>query len=396
MGHHRVGFASGNSLDFFVSPGVLDGSRDLSIPVFFSGAVTKRVGTRPPYFSGAKISKEIGTEYIAFSDPSLNLDAELALGWYAGSEEDCVQDLITRILTEIVKRTARHLLLVGGSGGGFAALYYANRVGSMSSAFVWNPQTDILEYAPNSVSEYLEIALSLDERARTSLAPESSSKWKVLARQRLTEAGIDSTVDTVGCSRVFYLQNATDWHLRKHLGPFLQRNDYVHRGNGLYTNATNHCVIVSAFGAGHAVPPHGLIQAIITAMLNPGLSTRKIYNDVVEVGLLPSDFVSLPVDLRNDWTRGNVLEGIESIYTTDGYRVRVICRRPRGYGGLTGHLTAYFKGDVVASVAMDRDLSGVIAERNIDAVSVRIQDGFGNVLGSFEDSVIPTNKSNGE
>jgi hypothetical protein len=378
-GIHIVKLANGNHLDVLLHSSPLSPARHDSVAVFFSGALPNRTGKHGPYFSGARMARSLDVPFMAFSDPSLNLEGSFPLGWYAGSQNDDCQNAITGILESAVERSGRDLLLVGGSGGGYASLYFAHRVGHSASAFVWNPQTSIIDYEVGAVRRYFDVAVPgndfeyVDRAARTRTV------------EKLSEHGIASVLPRSSAGRVLYLQNSSDWHVIKHLKPYLEGNDFVYRGNGYYSNALGHSVVISNFGTGHAVPPTALIHAGIKEMLMPSRSTRAIYNDLIERALLGSDFHELPRDMRSEWSAPNGPFGVD-VKKDSGQWVASVNWRGRrpGTGGVKVAFNAFDADSRIQSSQLSADDTFRITAHG-DALRVEaiFFDGFGHRLGEI-------------
>ncbi|MDN3904180.1 DUF6270 domain-containing protein [Arthrobacter sp. YD2] len=372
-GVHSISLVDGNVLDVYLSSAVNAKSVGRTLPVFFSGALTNREGTKPPYFSGATLGSQLGVPYMAISDPTLNLSEDLGLAWYAGYEGGRVQDSIRELLELLSDRAAMHLLLIGGSGGGFASMYYASRLGSKASAFVWNPQTSITDYVPSSVHGFLKVALP-NHKASPRAKDDVSN---------LSDAGITSkNVDFRG-HRLLYLQNYNDWHVKSHLAPYLDSSGLSYRGNGLYSNSSNQSVVISAFGEGHAVPEKALIASVIGEMLDPQRSVRVVYNNLIEHGILPSNFNRLPLDLREVW-RDAVPVTLTVRANPAGSRIEVeLNNLVEGFGGVTAVVALYKDGVRVALSTIASATFRVFEWVEFDTVKADLFDGFGHPVGSL-------------
>lgn len=378
-GIHIVRLPNGNHLDVLLQQDPLNPASKDSVAVFFSGALPNRSGKPGPYFSGVRVAQALGIPLVAFSDPSLNFDGDTPLGWYAGSQDDHAQDSITHILKSATEKSGRDLLLVGGSGGGFASLYYSHRVGNQASAFVWNPQTSIIEYEIGAVKQYFNVAVPSNRFQYDSEAA------KNLTIAKLAASGIETVLPRLDTKRVLYLQNATDWHVSKHLKPFLELNQYEHRGNGFYSNDLRHSVVISSFGAGHAVPPLEVIHSAIREMLSPARSTRAIYNGLIENNVLSHDFYQLPRDMRDEW------DGLEMPFTINLRRnesqlsVEVDWKGSRpGVGGITVSFRVFgVKGQIQVVHRANSPYSlDIEAPRDAVRVEATFVDGFNNQLGT--------------
>ncbi|MEC5178786.1 DUF6270 domain-containing protein [Arthrobacter sp. CG_A4] len=376
-GIHVVELSNGNHLDVLMQSDPLSrGERDC-VAVFFSGALTNRAGKLGPYFSGARVAQALGIPFIAFSDPALNLNGDLPLGWYAGSQKDQLQNSITEILKRFTEKSGRQLLLIGGSGGGFASLMFAHKVGAQASAFVWNPQTSILEYEPTAVMKYLDTAIP-DHAIR-----DSRALWKEEANAALEESSIEQKLQLSNAGRVFYLQNSTDWHVTKHLLPYMSENEYSHKGNGFYSNEKNHAVVISEYGNGHAAPPVDVIHAVIQRMLAPHRSTRSIYNELINQGKLPKNYHLLPRDMRQEWANSaKPMFGIKVVESTGKLNLSVDWNHYKpGTGGVTAILRTYGTSMRLQQSGPLRDPHLSLSQGEAIRAEVEFADGFGNQLG---------------
>lgn len=206
-----------------INGAMLTSGKQKVLPIFLSGAVTARRGKPGPFFSGRSIASGMGVAALCVADPSLATDSELELAWYTGSAWQSTQPLLTALLGGLAKRLHVELLLVGGSGGGFAALFYAGRIGDRASALVWNPQTDFLGYYRNAVRTYLRACFPDGEWPdQQALA----STKEVLAGRGVSSSIVDEYVSGNLPRRVLYLQNAQDvFHVQNHAGPLLSKLD---------------------------------------------------------------------------------------------------------------------------------------------------------------------------
>lgn len=259
-GVHTVKMTAGPSLDLFFSGGPLANGTG-TIPVFFNGAVSGRESKLGPFFSGRRISSMGNFGFISISDPSVNLDPSLGLAWYAGSMHQDLQVSITMILREIASRYGE-LLLIGGSGGGFASLFYGHRLGDLASALVWNPQTSVTEYNPVFVKNYISHAFGSDAGLET-------DGWKQIARSRAELSGVALDALKSDVRRLLYMQNGSDWHTPVHAAPFLVAGGFTHSGNGLYRTDDDHIVWVANYGTGHTPLPENVLLTAIQTMRDP-------------------------------------------------------------------------------------------------------------------------------
>jgi len=180
------------------------------LTVLFQGAID-RAKMRLPIFVRWRHQLELGTgPTMAVADPTLDLAGSMRLGWYLGTE---TMDLAPRI-ADAVQTTAdtlgaRHIVLVGSSGGGFAALQVgAHLPGSLVVAM--SPQTDLRKYSARLVTAAVGPALGLTQAAEPG-APVPRLSVMHRAAQRSTYP------------RVELVSNPGDQvHVKHHEGPLRQ------------------------------------------------------------------------------------------------------------------------------------------------------------------------------
>lgn len=266
-GIHAIRFAGGH-FDVLLRGGVTSTPDLRALPVFFSGAV-QRDATAPPFFSGTTLAGQVGVPVVAISDPTLHCSNDVSIGWYTGGSGEFFQAALPGFLLALREAVGREIVLVGGSAGGFASLFYASAVGC--GAFVWNPQTDLLRYGAWAVREYLVAVLGDQSWSYPDNAPKASVEPVDLeaARAQLSAAGIESTVGPAGkLTRLLYLQNRSDHHLQRHAEPYRDASGLEHVSEGLYGSST-HVMAVSSFSEGHRAPRREIIEAGLELAITP-------------------------------------------------------------------------------------------------------------------------------
>lgn len=211
--------------------------RDATI-VFFHAAISRETA-RLPMFLGAGISETLPADRIFIADPSMYMDTEQTLAWYAGNRhQPNLQDVITQILAALIP-SGRRVAMYGGSGGGFAAMYYSARI-SNSIAVPVNPQVDLAAHTPAVVEKWLRLAWG----AGTEL---SELPVEIDAGRAYREGG---------SARLWYIQNTGDKrHIRRHFEPFMASLPARHHVSPLLVDA----------GPGHVRPGKRLLTAVLGA-----------------------------------------------------------------------------------------------------------------------------------
>jgi hypothetical protein len=240
--------------------------------IFFNGNTPRDKVVELPAFSGMGILPDTSeVSRVCVSDPTLHLARDLCLSWYAGSKNQPLQRMMPRILRHIFM-TAKpsKIIFAGGSGGGFASLYYASFFPE-SMAFVWNPQTDIRNYNAEHIIHYAQIAFQCGRNLKA-------------ARAALTAHVDPDLAARYGSARnhAIYLQNRSDGHTETHLRPFAEAlgSEFSPENSHTVLRSNLH-VIVDHWADGHVPPP----KALIGRMLMGLLKERRSWSDAFAEGM---------------------------------------------------------------------------------------------------------------
>jgi pimeloyl-ACP methyl ester carboxylesterase len=185
--------------------------RSTVLIVTFAGTVNRQK-SRLPQFGGRLLDTHVPASVIRIADPSLPRSATLKTAWYAGHEGFETQLILPELLQRVVMACgAKRVIFLGGSAGGFAALYYSWRL-PQSIVIATNPQTDVERFWPSHIQDYRASCrpnLGADDELSSVIATNVVSCYA----QR-----VENTV--------VYLQNAADSnHVRNHFAPFLAAID---------------------------------------------------------------------------------------------------------------------------------------------------------------------------
>lgn len=214
---------------------LLDGPGDI-LTIYFHGA-TDRSRLAMPRFERMRSFSQLGLgPLMFFSDPCLDLDARMILSWYVGNEDvDLHLDIARMIVAYARRKGIEKVLLVGNSGGGFAALQLGAYLDG-ARVVSFNPQIQIDEYVPR-IAETAHWAIF----GRTTVAGDEvqGPRMDLIERYR----GIDFDQDVV------LIQNpGDDMHYQDHFGPFSEA--FL-----ASPNAQRLTVHTPYLGPGHRVPP---------------------------------------------------------------------------------------------------------------------------------------------
>lgn len=226
------------------------GSRELVI--FLGGA--RNTDAAPPRFAGRHICNTVGVSSVHVSDPAYIRDNRIKLAWYGGTSGTPLQRVLPGLVTSwMAEVRAAKLIFVGGSGGGFASIYYAAKMPG-SAALVWNPQTDIMRYNKEQRRMYGSLAFDV---------PENISEQKL-------RRSID--VDVLGRipSRLHIMQNWRDHHVDNHFNPYLRSLGLDEVGKASQRRKYsdhNLSIFMDDWGPGHSAPHRDCIASELAALL---------------------------------------------------------------------------------------------------------------------------------
>lgn len=293
-GVHVIGDRPGHQIEMLIGGSPFE-SIDGPVLVIFSGAISKREEKVPPFFSGSGLAASTGHPYIAISDPGIELTESIAIAWYAGSSHFNTPAAIREILSPLSRRLGRELWLVGGSAGGFAALAMGHSLPGGPSVFVWNPQTDIVEYGRRFVCDYVSAAFPVTEKEL------SGADYKEVVRSVFRYFGLEhSHVDALpsqGPGRIFYLQNATDSHFLLHCLPYLRNHGYTRFDNGVWRRDRDHVIWVADVAPGHTPPSRDQLVALLHRFTHTDDDVLTTVRRLDSVGYFGDDPVSRPEPL---------------------------------------------------------------------------------------------------
>ena len=245
-----------------------------------------REGVDPPFFAGLGVTSSTTASLFVPSDPVLELDANLSLAWHFGCEGIRLQAITVRIVQKLqaLLETPR-VVAWGGSGGGFAAIRVVKDVPN-AIALVWNPQTDIARYYPESVVRYRSIAFP--RIAADTPIPSDRGQFPSLC----TDEFLDGYK-----GHILYLQESTDWHVEAHLKPFLasfcgkEASDIAGCSNfsGLVTDQLY--LHLDHWGNGHVPPGKDVISKIL-GLLSGGTTNRGNLEDLKGFPREATDYIA--------------------------------------------------------------------------------------------------------
>ncbi|WP_338799470.1 DUF6270 domain-containing protein [Pseudomonas monteilii] len=247
-----------------------NGSQNLL--VFFHSALTRTENSKMPAFAGNGAIGIVDANILMISDPSITNENNLSLAWYAGSDSFRCQNVIRDLITALSKIAGtRRTVLYGGSGGGFASLYYGRELPDSISVGA-NPQTNISHYSEASVAAYLDTCFPANKEASVDT--------------RLQQAQIDYHVNRDSqLNTVIYLQNLHDHHhINTHLPYYFGGSSAnSETPGGKWIDQQTLIYLSSSWGRGHAAPPRKFAFELLKYLFTEPFQKEELANKMVSL-----------------------------------------------------------------------------------------------------------------
>ncbi|WP_146067376.1 hypothetical protein [Arthrobacter sp. SX1312] len=226
-----------------------------STSIVFNAALGMATREIPRFMAGPTFDS-LPTNTVSVFDACLYTHPSLQLGWYAGSSVFPMQKELPGILRRFVAAAGgSRTLLFGASGGGFAAIYYAQHFPS-SQVVAINPQTILANYIPRVVDQYLTLCWG-----KPSSTPSDTSLSEHIVSD-LRKVPLDT-------QDVIFLQNSSDTHVGDHLLPYI-----------LSPANRSSQVLIDKWGTGHISPPREVVGRVLSAIVEQGDSWKSVLLDM--------------------------------------------------------------------------------------------------------------------
>lgn len=229
----------------------------------FKGNTRRKATTKLPVFVGFSMVPPGKTSRVSISDPSMYLHPTIGLAWYAGGNDLDLQSVLPRVVQKIVSACSpSKVLMIGGSGGGHAAMYYSRFVKD-SLAVAWNPQDDFLNYEENGVIAYVSKAYDVHTVAEAKLKLSGTIDTEISSFYKRTEP----------TNYIVYLQNVVDTHVEKHCRPFMASigHDISYPLSNGQIDERTYLYFSDKWGGDHEPPPKEFLNYMARALIeHPG------------------------------------------------------------------------------------------------------------------------------
>jgi len=191
--------------------------------VQFHGAVNREKVMLPRFERLATLSSQ-NVSSMYFADPGLWVNPDISITWYTGWKNTRPQhDIASMVITTAEKLGVEKVIIVGDSGGGFAALQVSALVPN-SVCVVFNPTTTIYKYYTSGNYRRTDVQQQYVEAMHPEVLESMGGTF-----EPKTDWSRDLTDDVSALKRysnptsnyVIFIQNSNDWHYTQHYLPFL-------------------------------------------------------------------------------------------------------------------------------------------------------------------------------
>ncbi|MBT3136475.1 hypothetical protein KL866_15475 [Alteromonas sp. ALT199] len=226
----------------------------------FAGAYKRDVKKTLPFYLAKGFKNKVSSSIAYIADPSLYLD-DIRLGWYGGDmHNNLQQNLLTTLKTIQHICKAKRVIFFGGSGGGFASLFFSRYFNNCLS-IVWNPQIFIEKY---NISRFKII----DTYSQIAFNCQRSELGKYICTDLANHIKSKEPKNNL----IFYLQNITDNHVERDLKPLCAELLYGEAFSKLnFEEEATHKISeyfllhLHNWSSGHRPPPRSvLLQLLVT------------------------------------------------------------------------------------------------------------------------------------
>lgn len=191
--------------------------------VQFHGAVNREKVMLPRFERLATLSSR-NVNAMFFADPGLWVDPDITITWYTGWNGVKPQEQMASMIIQAAEQLGvEKVIIVGDSGGGFAALQVSALV-SGSICVTFNPTTTIYKYFTSGNSRRTEV----QQRFVETMFPETlESNNGVFNVSHDWSEGLSDDISVLKryssttSNYVIFIQNLNDWHYSQHYLPFL-------------------------------------------------------------------------------------------------------------------------------------------------------------------------------
>lgn len=278
-----------------------------------------------PRFEWLGTLRDRSENLLFVADSTLSLSEKLTLGWYIGTAQDDLTTKIARLIERVRKlRGIKKIILIGSSGGGYAALALASLLDG-ACAIAFSPQTNVFDFTPGHTKNLLDYVF-----------PEMSGPEEMMNRWPERFSLIERYKKSARPCSFLYFQNLGDIdHVIKHKKPFAESLG-VRLPNGRTFDQAGRFISIH-HGSGHVRPPTSELPRLITEALDMldtptknRLRSANLSGDLLEREFnagKPGTFKRVPPEMNSYYSRYQAPLRIDSpniTYTTDGVPLRVI------------------------------------------------------------------------
>lgn len=236
-------------------PIIINHKEEKFLFVLFSGAIDRK-RQEPPVFNRWTWRDRFPGTVLCISDPVLEADPSIELGWYIGSDTVSGAEAIAELIITIASRLnipLNRVITYGSSGGGFAALKITETL-KRGVAVAINCQVDALDYREGAVNAMLNVCFR--GASRDDVRSKFNEKISVLEGWRISSENAHAVLVQNKGDNFHYL------HHYKKMASILGLSDE----GGVSKNGRHYSFIYSD-QSGHGPEPDDLVDKIISRAL---------------------------------------------------------------------------------------------------------------------------------
>jgi len=189
-----------------------------ALTILLPGAINREKGLID--FQRHSWAQDFGTSVISFSDPTINIENDISIGWFQGNEDEFGVDLLAQIIAGLLNDNGyaqSAVTILGSSAGGFVGLKLANKFPQARIVAI-NPQIFLFNY----VRSHYERMMAACYPKRSLKDSESQHRDRIVVEL--------PSPDREG--RIYIIQNTMDdrhyeLHLMKYLKQLKEDDFYI-------------------------------------------------------------------------------------------------------------------------------------------------------------------------
>lgn len=242
-GSHRIDFHNSEPVELVMNEYIAN-NKNPSIVIFFDHLSDQMIETQLNKMTSSVSRRSLTLPVISIADPMLSLDPSRETGWFTGKPGGNYIHNLIMTLKSIQRITGKELIFTGSYSGGFAALEYGRLFKGPSSVITWNAITDMFYSAEAPLKHLLRKDYNL---AKASIARPDWRAYGKVRTDKLINTSVSDSETIYSPRRQLFICDASEWMLKRHVGPFLASINLSVSKPGVTKIDKNHFILVENF-----------------------------------------------------------------------------------------------------------------------------------------------------